>query len=65
MNEESKGNCEDLIQMAEVKEIIRNMALKKSLGSDGFPVEIYIFFWNEIGEILLNSINSAYQIGSL
>ena len=41
------------------------MANCKSPGSDGYPAEFYKFFWNDIGEYLLNSLNESFQVGEL
>ena len=41
------------------------MANCKSPGSDGYPAEFYKFFWNDIGEYLLNSLNESFQVGEM
>ena len=41
------------------------MANKKTPGSDGFSAEFYKFFWNDISEIVCDSINYAFSIGKL
>ena len=49
----------------ECKHAIKNIKLNKSPGSHGIPAEFYISFWENIKQILLESLNSAYQIGEL
>ena len=31
----------------------------------GYPAEFYKFFWNDIGEYLLKSLNKSFQVGEL
>ena len=39
------------------------MVSNKSPGSDGIPAEFYKFFWHDISDHLLESINYSYQPG--
>ena len=41
------------------------MDSNKTPGSDGLPAEFYKIFWNDIADLLLDSINYAYQTGQL
>ena len=41
------------------------MQNNKSPGSDGYSVEFFKFFWNDLGHFLVNSINYAFSIGNL
>ena len=34
-------------------------------GNDGLTIEIYIFFWGEIGQLLINSYNESFDRGQL
>ena len=56
---EEKEKCEGLLTKAECLQALKSMNLEKTPGSDGFPVKFYNFFWNEISDYFLNSINSA------
>ena len=49
----------------ECKNAMDNMKLNKSPGSDGNPIEFYRSFWDDIKSVLIESINSAYQVGEL
>lgn len=40
------------------------MYLDKFFGSDGFLVEFYSIFWNEIVGFLLKVLNYVYEIGN-
>ena len=41
------------------------MKSDKSPGTDGLPSEFYKVFWNDLSEILINSLNYSYEIGKL
>ena len=41
------------------------MANNKSPGSDGYPIEFYKMFWNQIGNILVKSLNFSFNNGQL
>ena len=45
------------ITINEVKLAVEELSRSKTPGTDGLPVEFYIKFWNEIGELL----TAAYQ----
>ena len=49
----------------EIKVVLKNMANGKSPGSDGYPAEFYKFFWLDLGEYLLKSLNEAFEVGEL
>ena len=65
LSEQEAELLEGEITEIECKHAIKNMKLNKSPGSDGIPAEFYISFWENIKQILLESLNSAYQIGEL
>ena len=65
LKEEEANNLEGEITEAECKNALKNMKLNKSPGSDGIPVEFYINFWENIKQMLLESINSSYHNGEL
>ena len=44
---------------------LKSMANRKSPGTDGFTVEFLNFFWNDIGKLILKSLNEAYDDGEL
>ena len=62
---EDKVKCEGLISEIEIKSVLKNMQNGKSPGSDGYPAEFYKFFWRDIGQYVLNSINEAMDKGEL
>lgn len=48
-----------------MSEALKNTKNNKSPGLDGIPYEFYKFFWNDIGEYLLASLNYSYEQGQL
>ena len=58
-------NCEGLISVDECYTGLREMKNGKSPGCDGFPSEFYMHFWNEIGQVLVDSLNHGFGNGCL
>ncbi len=56
---------EGKLSLKEAGESLYKMNNFRSPGSDGFTVEFYKFFWIDIGQFLVNSINYSYDIGVL
>lgn len=52
------------ISLEEIKEALIAMTKGKSLGWDGIPSELYLTFWEELGQSLLNMINHSIREGS-
>ena len=44
---------------------LKRMSNNISPGNDGFTVELFRFFWNDIGMFLFRSMNYAHSIGEL
>ena len=57
--------CEGLLSFSDCKTALLSMANNKTPGSDGLPVEFYKTFWNEIGPLVVHSLNFAYHYGCL
>ena len=34
-------------------------------GVDGFPMEFYLVFWDFLGEDLVSTLNSCYELGHM
>ena len=43
----------------------KNMKNGRTPGSNGYPAEFYKFFWNDLGNYLLDSLNCAFIKGEL
>ena len=65
LNEESKAECDKIITEKELHSCLKELKNEKTPGTDGFPSEFYKFFWLDIKELLLDSINYAFEIGQL
>ena len=63
LSEEQSSHCEGLLSLDECRQSVFSMSLNKSPGSDGFPVEFYRKFWDDVGILVLNSFNYAFQTG--
>ncbi len=57
--------CEGLLTHGETTSAVRNMKNNKSPGVDGFTTEFYKHFWSDIGEIVTNAFNVAFESGKL
>ena len=56
-------SCDGKITLQECLGALRNMKIFKSPGIDGFTVEFYKFFWNDIKFPLLNCLNKSLEKG--
>jgi len=65
LNDVQSESCEGLITLDEVKNVLSQMANNKSPGSDGYTVEFYKFFINDLGVYLVRSLNDAFNSGKL
>lgn len=45
----------------EIYEVLKNMKNNKSPGSDGYTVEFFKFFWVDLKEFILKSINCIFS----
>ena len=65
LSQEQTEMCEGLVTEAECAVALKNMKNGKSPGCDGFTVEFYKVFWNQIKHIFVESINYAFKKGEL
>ena len=63
--EDEMKRCEGLITEKECAEALKSMENGKSPGCDGFTVDFYKVFWNDIKSLLVESINFSYEKGIL
>lgn len=63
LSSEQQRSCEGEISFEECYISLHSMPTQKSPGSDGLPVEFYNVFWEEIGILMVNSLNYAFQRG--
>ncbi|KAJ8049706.1 hypothetical protein HOLleu_02565 [Holothuria leucospilota] len=41
------------------------MSNNKSPGPDGYPMEFFKYFWNDLGDYIRRALNDCYKTGSL
>ena len=58
------SECEGLLTLGECHSALLGMARCKTPGSDGLPMEFYIRFWEELGQDLVDVLNTCYASGS-
>ena len=58
-------SCEGLLTPAECHSALLGMSRGKIPGSDGFPMEFYVRFWDVLGDDLVRVLNSAYDADEL
>ena len=51
--------------MKEITEAITSMKPNKAPGFDGLSVELYKEFWSEVNDLVLQSLNEAFEGGRL
>ena len=65
LNENQANLCEGTLNIKECTDIVYRMKKNKSPGSDGLPIEFYQKFWSKISNMVVQSLNFAYQVGHL
>jgi hypothetical protein len=58
---DNKMFCDKPISQQEILESLKHLSNGKSPGSDGLPADWYKFFWNDIKNLLTNSILYAFE----
>ena len=59
------GCCEGHLSVSKVHAALLGMARGKSPGSDGFPMEFYVTFWDVLGPDLVEVLNASFDSGVL
>ena len=65
LKQEEADSCEGLLTLAECTNSLKQFKNNKTPGSDGFTIEFYRFFWNAIGQIMVDSFNYAFENGDM
>lgn len=60
LNEEIINKFDDFINLEELTEAVNKMAINKSPGPDGLPVEFYKKFWDILGPDLIMIFNNIF-----
>ena len=65
LKQEEVDTCEGLLTLAECTNPLKLFKNNKTPGSDGFTIEFCRFFWNAIGQIMVDSFNYAFENGDM
>ena len=65
LEEDQKDSCDRILTEKELLSAVKEIKNGKSPGTDGLTSEFYKFFWIDIKEILLSSLNFALETGTL
>ena len=63
--EENKNVCEGKLGYGECYNALQTFQKNKSPGNDGLTVEFYVAFWPVFGNLLVESLNYAFEYGEL
>lgn len=58
------AGLENPISLKELESAVKSLNRGKSPGLDGLPPEFYVVFWDQVGPLILDSINYAIKQGS-
>ena len=61
----NKAICEEELSVEECGKSLRELPNNKSPGSDGFTSEFYKFFWPDIKDLVFNSFQHSFNVGTL
>lgn len=59
------ASCDGPLTLEECHKALSSMHIGKSPGSDGLSTDFYKFFWPLIGNLVINSLNFAFEHQSL
>ena len=65
LNREEKQKCEEPVTKAEILKSLKNLSSGKTPGTDGLTADFYKFFWLDIQDPLMDSIQFALSHGEL
>ena len=65
LSQGERDACEGLLTEQKCFSSLSGMPHGKTPGSDGFPMEFYLRFWQSFGTDLVRVLNSAYETGQL
>ena len=65
LTDDAKNMCEGALTNSECFNALQTFHNGKSPGNDGLTAEFYKVFWPTLGHLLVNSLNSSFEIGEL
>ena len=60
-----RASCEGCLTVDKCFQALMGMSRSKTPGSDGFPMEFYVTFWDALGADLVRVLNLAFETGQL
>ena len=61
LTQELADKCEGLLTEQECYQVVMEFSKNKSPGSDGLGIEFYQYFWEDIKDVLVNSLNEGFE----
>ena len=61
LSEEEQNLCEGAITFEECLSVMNLFSKNKTLGNDRLPIEFYLEFWNELGQMVVDSFNYSFE----
>ena len=65
LEEEQANTLEGKITYEEAANALKNMKNDKSPGTDGMTVNFFKFFWKDIGQFIIRSLNEGFENGKM
>ena len=65
LDKSERASCEGCLAADECFQALMGMSHSKTPGSDGFPMEFYVAFWEALGADLVRVLNLAFETGQL
>ena len=65
LSDDNKTFLETPLSKHELLEVVISMKMNKTTGYDGIPIELYVVFWPDICDLLLNSFKFSLQQGMM
>ena len=65
LKQEDADSCGGFLTLEECANALNHFKNNKTPGSDGFTIEFYRYFWNTLGQTMVDSFNYAFENGSL
>ena len=65
LNENKAKSLEGLISLEEAAMALKNMKNDKSPGTDGMTANFFKFFWKDLGQFIIRSLNEGFQKGKM
>ena len=63
LSDTDKDSLEDQLATSECKKALQQLAVGKTPGIEGLTSDFYRAFWEQLGHLVLNSMNEAYSKG--